>query len=76
MDDDDGASGGRGVIRPAPAHIRTITTSGHITTVPTNVVDVQTAETAAAAAAAGAPDAMSQLKAQQQRRREFVVHDG
>lgn len=76
MDDDDGASGGRSVIRPAPAHIRTITTSGHITTVPTNVVDAQTAETAAAAAA-GVPDAMSQLKAQQQqRRREFVVHDG
>lgn len=72
MDDDDGASGGRGVIRPAPAHIRTITTSGHITTVPTNVVDAQTAETAAASV----PDAMSQLKAQQQRRREFVVHDG
>lgn len=69
--EDDGTSG-RGVIRPAPAHIRTITTTGHITTVP-NTADGQ----AAAAAHDGettAADAVSQLKAQQQRG-EFR-HDG
>lgn len=56
----------RGVIRPAPAHIRTITTSGHITTVPN--IDGQVRNES------GTPDAMSQLKAQQQRT-EFG-HDG
>lgn len=57
--DGDGTS--RGVIRPAPAHIRTITTSGHITTVP-NIVDGQTRNNENSA-----PDTMSQLKAQQHR---------
>lgn len=55
--EDGGAS--RGVIRPAPAHIRTITTSGHITTVPS--IDGQVRNESST------PDAMSQLKAQQQR---------
>lgn len=55
--DGDGTS--RGVIRPAPAHIRTITTSGHITTVPN--IEGQTRNESNAA------DAMSQLKVQQQR---------
>lgn len=64
--EDDGTS--RGVIRPAPAHIRTITTSGHITTVPN--VDVQAGRNVESNAPA---DTMSQLKVQQQR--EFG-HDG
>lgn len=62
--EDDGTS--RGVIRPAPAHIRTITTSGHITTVPN--IDGQVRNES------NASDTMSQLKVQQQR--EFVGHDG
>jgi hypothetical protein len=57
----------RGVIRPAPTHIRTITTSGHITTVP-NINGQQVRNEN------GTPDTMSQLKAQQQRA-EFG-HDG
>ncbi|XP_050540026.1 uncharacterized protein LOC126904807 isoform X5 [Daktulosphaira vitifoliae] len=64
--DDDGTT--RGVIRPAPAHIRTITTSGHITTVP-NVVDGQTQNESTAA------DTMAQLKVQQQRQIEYR-HEG
>lgn len=51
----------RGVIRPPSAHIRTITTSGHITTVPN--IEGQ----AAGDESAATPDAMSQLKVQQQR---------
>lgn len=62
--EDDGTT--RGVIRPAPAHIRTITTSGHITTVPN--VDGQARNDTSA------PETMSQLKVQQQR--EFAGHDG
>jgi len=67
MDDDDGTS--RGVIRPAPpAHIRTITTSGHITTVPN--IDGQARNNDSNAPP---PDTMSQLKAQQH---GDFVHDG
>lgn len=57
--EDDVAS--RGVIRPAPAHIRTITTSGHITTVLNDVDGQARNETNIV------PDTMSQLKVQQQR---------
>lgn len=69
--EDDGTS--RGVIRPAPAHIRTITTSGRITTVP-NVQDGQSQQTRHESS--NASDNMSlQLKVQQQRG-EFAAHDG
>lgn len=70
--EDDGTSG-RGVIRPAPAHIRTITTTGHITTVP-NTADGQVAAAHDSETCTAPPDAVSQLKAQQQRG-EFG-HDG
>lgn len=71
----------RGVIRPAPAHIRTITTSGHITTVPNNIVVVdggggvgQVRNESGAPQPQPPSDAMPQLKAQQQR--DFGGHDG
>lgn len=51
--EDDGTPG-RGVIRPAPVHhIRTITTTGHITTVPDGEAEQLKAQLHRNAAAAG-----------------------